>query len=277
MNIVNYAKFLQQIRGFFANNNILEVNTNALLNTPTLDSNIDNIMLSANKKYQIKNYFLHSSPELAMKVLLSKNSGSIYQICKVFRDNEVGKLNFNEFTMLEYYLVNVNMLGLIENVLRLFKHLKIGDNVVKFSYFNACKNLANINLDCELKELKELANSHNLSSDFDNIADLQIFLWTHFVETKFKNFEICVIYDYPKSQAALAKIQNNVAKRFEIYVRGIEVANGYYELQTADEYRQRFLTNSGNCDNEFLQNITTSLPQCSGVAIGLDRLFMLQQ
>jgi lysyl-tRNA synthetase class 2 len=276
-NLKEYAQFLAKIREFFNQNSVLEVNTKSLLNYPTLDNNIDSIQVITNQKFEQKTYYLHTSPELEMKKLLAKGSGNIYQISKVYRDNEIGKHNFNEFMMLEYYLVNHTMGDLIQHTLKLIDFIGIGGKIYQFSYNELLQKYAGIDSSLSYEDLKSFATQHNLTTQL-NYADLQILIWVHFVEQQLKNYPICVVYDFPKEQSAYAKIHENVAKRFEIYINGSEIANGYEELLTYDEYwevfnKQAQLKNLA-VNNEFLESIKNNpLPKCSGVAIGLERLF----
>jgi lysyl-tRNA synthetase class 2 len=270
--LVRYAQFLANIRTFLAQENILEVQTKSLLNYPTFDANIDSIQVDVNKKIAKKSYYLHSSPELEMKKLLASGSGDIYQICKVYRDNEIGQRNFNEFTMLEYYKLGIDEFKLSEHVVKLLNFVGISGEVAKFSYSEIFQKFAGFEVNTDFQSLKNIATQHQLSTDFDNIADLQDLLFVHFVEQKLQQFDICIIYNYPASQSALAKVEDGVAKRFEIYTKGVEVANGYKELTTAAEYRQRLLEQGGT-NPEFIQSLQHNLPECSGVALGVDRIF----
>ena len=257
---------------------LTEVSTNSMLSYPTSDNNIDSIEVTTNSKFEVKKSYLHTSPELEMKKLLANGSGNIYQICKVYRDNEIGKINFNEFVMLEYYLLGFNANTLSKNVVELFNFLGIKGEVYSFSYKNLFLKFTNIKIDSSLMVLKTIAKQHKLTTDFDNIADIQTLLFVHFIEEKLKQFPICIIYDFPKSQAVLAKINNGTAQRFEIYINGVEVANGYDELTTKEEYKERFLeqlVNSEQLDIDFLKSLSKPLPSCAGVAIGIDRLFSL--
>jgi lysyl-tRNA synthetase class 2 len=228
--------------------------------------------------------YLHTSPELEMKRLLSKGSGDIFQICQVYRDNEYGKNNSNEFTMLEFYRIDFDMHHLMENIVDLLAALGKTEAITKISYAQAFFEYGNIDiLNTDLKGLKKIANSLGLSSNYDWAEDLQTLLFVHLIEPKIRQIHICFIYDYPKEQAALAKIEGSVAHRFELYLNGVEVANGYQEIQTANEYRDRFTTEIYNrekiskkislVDEEFLKDIKDGLPNCSGVAIGIERLF----
>jgi lysyl-tRNA synthetase class 2 len=228
--------------------------------------------------------YLHTSPELEMKRLLSKGSGDIFQICQVYRDNEYGKNNSNEFTMLEFYRIDFDMHHLMENIVDLLAALGKTEAITKISYAQAFFEYGNIDiLNTDLKGLKKIANSLGLSSNYDWAEDLQTLLFVHLIEPKIRQIHICFIYDYPKEQAALAKIEGSVAHRFELYLNGVEVANGYQEIQTANEYRDRFNTEIYKrekiskkisvVDEEFLKDIKDGLPNCSGVAIGIERLF----
>ncbi len=275
---------LQKIRTFFDQQGLIEVQTPMLLNYPAPDAYIDSIAAVVNQQIDSKKtQYLHTSPELAMKQLLAHGSGDIYQICPVFRDNEQGQRNFNEFTLLEYYRLGFDIHALMDDIAQLLKILGIKHKVKKISYVQAFFEYANIDiLNTDFDALKAVAIKLGLSVDFKWIEDLQILLFTHLIEPKLKSLPLCFIYDYPATQSALAKVTGAVAHRFELYMSGVEVANGYDELQDAKAYRLCF-TNEINkrsalgkkslcVDEDFLLNLSSPVPQCSGVAIGLDRL-----
>ncbi len=281
--LIKKAKLLEKIRAFFDHKNVLEVQTSHLLNTPTTDVYIDSIGMSVNSEIQRQSKFLHTSPELEMKKLLSQGSGDIFQICQVFRDNEQGSQNFNEFTLLEYYRLNFDHHQLMGNVAELVKVLGVGGEVTKLSYAHAFERFAGIDiLNTDFDALKVIAKVHDLSADFEWIEDLQIFLFTALCEPKLTQFPICFIYDYPAGQSALSKVKGCIAHRFELYLSGVEVANGYDELQDAQAYRQIFNRENDkrqqlnktviSLDTDFLTQLEKPLPQCSGVAIGIERL-----
>lgn len=279
-----YSDFLQKIRTFFDNQSVLEVQTSALLNTPATDVYIDSLSMKLNQGIDLEQTrYLHTSPELEMKKLLANGSGDIYQICEVFRDNEQGSQNFNEFTMLEYYRLGFDIHQLMDDMVQLLKTLGIEGRVSKLSYAQAFFEYGDIDiLNTNFAALKVIAKTHSLSTDFEWIEDLQILLFTHLIESKLKELPLCFIYDYPATQSALAKVEGQVAHRFELYLNGVEVANGYDELQEAEIYQQRFnneinkRTSLGKAhvdlDKDFLSSLKNSLPQCSGVAIGIERL-----
>ena len=284
-NLVRYQDLIIKIREFFYSHKVTEVQTPSLLLSPTTDVYIDSIEVKVNQAIsRSAELYLHTSPELEMKRLLSKGSGDIFQICQVYRDNEYGKNNSNEFTMLEFYRIDFDMHHLMENIVDLLAALGKTEAITKISYAQAFFEYGNIDiLNTDLKGLKKIANSLGLSSNYDWAEDLQTLLFVHLIEPKISQIPICFIYDYPKEQAALAKIEGSVAHRFELYLNGVEVANGYQEIQTANEYRDRFTTEIYKrekiskkislVDEEFLKDIKDGLPNCSGVAIGIERLF----
>ncbi len=275
--------FLAQVRQFFSRQGVIEVQTQQLLDTPAADVYIDSIAMQVNKDIEKKSKYLHTSPELEMKKMLVSGSGDIYQICTVFRDNEQGAQNFNEFTMLEYYRLGFDMHQLMDDIVKLLDALEVRGRVSKLSYAQAFFEYSDIDiLNTDFEALKVIARKYGLSVDFEWIEDLQIFLFTHLIEPKLKDLPLCFIYDYPAMQSALAKVEGQVAHRFELYMQGVEIANGYDELQEAEAYQQRFGSEinkrtvlgkvSVDMDKDFLSSLKNPLPQCSGVAIGIDRL-----
>ena len=283
--LLNHQNLIRNIRSFFYSRNVVEVVTPSLLTTPTTDVYIDSIKVSVNQALsKSSKFYLHTSPELEMKRLLSKGSGDIFQICQVFRDNEFGRINSNEFTMLEFYRVGFDMQQLIEELKELLIVLGKDDKAEKMSYAQAFFDFAEIDiLNSDFEALKIILESHGLRSDYEWIEDMQMVLFVHLVEPKLKSIPVCFIYDFPWHQAALAQIDGPVAHRFEMYINGTEIANGYQEIQTSNEYRDRFQTEinkrkslskfTGFLDEDFLDDLKDGLPACSGVAIGIDRLF----
>ena len=276
---------LARTRQFFSDQGVIEVQTPKLLNSPVTDIYIDSLSMRVNQDIGLdKTQYLHTSPELEMKKLLAKGSGDIYQICSVFRNNEQGSQNTNEFTMLEYYRLDFNMHQLMNDITKLLKTLGINQEISKLSYAQAFSKYADIDiLNTDFSELKSIAKTHGLTTDFEWIEDLQILLFTHLIEPNLQNIPVCFIYDYPSGQSALSVVKGDVAHRFELYLDGVEIANGYDELRHADEYLSVFRTEikkrqalgkfTPNIDQEYLDAIDKSLPKCAGVAIGIDRLF----
>ena len=283
--LIHYQYLIRNIRDFFYSHNVVEVVTPSLLVSPATDVYIDSIEVSVNHALsKSSKFYLHTSPELEMKRLLSRGSGDIFQICQVFRDNEHGNINSNEFTMLEYYRVGFDMHQLIDEIKDLLIVLGEDDAIKEMSYAQVFSDIAKIDiLNSDFEDLKNILESHGLNSDYDYIEDMQMVLFVHLIEPKLKTIPVCFIYDFPKQQAALAQIDGLVAHRFEMYIKGTEIANGYQEIQTSKEYRDRFeielgkrksLSKSiGSLDEDFLDDLEDGLPPCSGVAIGIDRLF----
>ena len=283
--LIHYQYLIRNIRDFFYSHNVVEVVTPSLLVSPTTDVYIDSIEVSVNHALsKSSKFYLHTSPELEMKRLLSRGSGDIFQICQVFRDNEHGRINSNEFTMLEYYRVGFDMHQLIDEIKDLLITLGKDDAIKKISYAQVFSDIAKIDiLNSDFEDLKNILESHGLNSDYDYIEDMQMVLFVHLIEPKLKTIPVCFIYDFPRQQAALAQIDGLVAHRFEMFIKGTEIANGYQEIQTSKEYRDRFETeldkrkslskSIGFLDEDFLDDLEDGLPPCSGVAIGIDRLF----
>ncbi len=282
--LIKRQRVIQKIRQFFEQQKVLEVQTLTLLNTPTSDVYIDSISSTVNVDIGMQNtQYLHASPELGMKELLAQGSGDIYQICQVFRDNEYGEHNSNEFTLLEYYRLGFDIYQLMDDMVSLLQVLGIKDEVQRFSYAQVFSQYADIDiLNADIDSLKIIAEKLGLTADFAWIEGLQMLLFVHLIEPKLKELPLCFIYDYPKSQSALAKVEGQVAHRFELYLDGVEVANGYDELQTKSEYEQVFMHETAKreqlgkfippVDVSFLSKLDNSLPQCAGVAIGINRL-----
>jgi lysyl-tRNA synthetase class 2 len=277
---------IKKIRDFFYDRDVIEVTTPALVSSPITDVHIDSIGVRVNEGLgKVDALYLHTSPEIEMKRLLAKGSGDIFQICSVYRDNEYGERNFNEFGMLEYYRLDFDMHQLMSEVAELVDALGDSRPVIKMSYSEAFTRYVGIDiLQTDLDTLKIFARSHGLSDDFHWIEDLQMLLFVHFVEPKLRQHPICFIYDFPSQQAALAQVEDGVAHRFELYLDGVEVANGYQELQSAEDYRERFQLELNKrqalekplmaLDEQFLADLSAPLPFCSGVAIGIERLLL---
>ena len=236
--------------------------------------------------------YLHTSPEFPMKRLLAADSGPIYQICKVFRDGEAGRIHNPEFTLLEWYRPGFNHHQLMDEVERLIQAvLPSPGPVLRVSYAELFQSHLGIDPHnssadqlrlCALGQQIPGADSLALSTA-DAWLDL---LLTHCIEPRLEQ-GLCFVYDYPATQASLAKIRQGdpaVAERFELYLDGLEIANGFHELSDAAEQRSRFEQELLRCQDEgcpqvpmdeyLLQALDAGLPDCSGVALGIDRLLM---
>ena len=291
------ARIVSDIRHFFSQRHVLEVDTpilsRAAPTAPYLESfKTEFIPMGSIDK---ASYYLQTSPEFAMKVLLAGGSGSIYQIAKVFRNGERGRLHSPEFTMLEWYRPELNLEELMDEVAALLQTITSYSESVRFSYKEVFSQYLNVNvLVCSKDELQKLAIKKlpSFSGDFylDRDGWLEL-LMSQVIEPELASLKKPVfIYDFPASQAQLAKVKldndgEQVAARFELYAGGLEVANGYDELLDAKELRKRFEYDNQQrlklgkaempIDEKLLAAMSLGLPPCTGVALGLDRLLML--
>lgn len=281
------AEILAEIRRYFAEQHVLEVSTPVLSFAGNTDPAIESFKTSSSKTQ-----YLHTSPEFFMKRLLVEGSGSIYQICNVFRQGESGRYHNPEFSMLEWYRLDFDYQQLMDDVVALIH--AVSDKtpeVLKLSYQQAFKSLGIDPHTASEQQLTKLAEEQGISlqgmggMNRDGWLNL---LMSHVIEAGFDKEKLTFIYDYPASQASLAKVRKDkypVAERFELYWGGVELANGFTELQDADEQRWRFNHDNQRrlkvghepvpVDEKFLQALAKGLPACSGVALGLDRLLMV--
>ncbi|MCH9631393.1 MAG: Elongation factor P--(R)-beta-lysine ligase [Chlamydiia bacterium] len=277
---------LRSVRSFFDKRDVLEVDTPILSKHAPIDSSID--ILETMATDQTKGYF-HSSPEYAMKKLLAMGAPDIYQLSHVFRKSEQSKKHTIEFTMLEWYRIGFSLEELMSETKELIA-LFIGDVPCRITdYCSIFKE--RFNLDPEedsLQTLQEVSKDFGLfGKDYDRQTYLD-FLFD-IAEKTFSTDSLVFVTDFPKEQAYLAKthIKNGkeLAMRFEAFYKGYELANGFDELQDSKVQRKRFKASlekrekmdkpSLPIDEDFLDALD-HLPDCSGVAVGFDRLMMLK-
>lgn len=287
------ATIIQKIRAFFAARKVLEVDTPLMCHTSVTDPFIQSIpaLFQAHPAAPEERYYLQTSPEYAMKRLLAAGSGAIYQITKAFRQGEVGRFHNPEFTMLEWYRLAFDHHDLMDEMDELLQQVLDIDAAERISYSDLFQ--AYLQLDVHtatLAELSDCATQQGISlaspiTDRDTWLNL---LMTHCIEPQLGNDRPCFIYNFPASQAALARMTGDnppLAARFEVYYKGIELANGFHELQDANEQRARFEKNlvarqqmglaELPIDELFISALAHGLPDCAGVALGIDRLVML--
>ncbi len=275
------AKMLRSVRAFFEERHVLEVDCPILSRKASVDAHIDLISALYNQKERL---YLHSSPEYHMKRLLAMGCGDIYQLGHVFRDGECGSLHNPEFTMIEWYRIGFSFEEMIDETLQIC-HLFLGEiPSTTLSYREAFIQYAK--LDPFTASFSELQKQACISSD--DRDTLLCSILTEKVEPKLQS--LTALVHYPATQAALAKKKEVdgflVAQRFEIYFKGVELANGYHELQDPIEQRARLIAANVEriqlgkeelpIDDDFLAALEKGLPECSGVAVGFDRLLMLQ-
>jgi lysyl-tRNA synthetase class 2 len=292
------ASLLARIRAFFARLDVLEVDTPVLSIAASTDSALSSFKTGYHGPGAVEDdtRYLHTSPELPMKRLLAADSGSIYQICKVFRDGEYGALHNPEFTLLEWYRTGFDYLDLMNEVECLLAEVLMDvmpiESVRHWRYRDLFNEVAGIDpftaTPAELRAL--LQSKHEVTAvgvaDDDTDAWLDLAM-THIIEPRLGN-GLVFVRDYPASQAALARLRSGtppVAARFEVYLHGVELANGFHELTDGLEQRRRFENELEQrrqagvevvkLDERFLSALNAGLPDCAGVALGLDRLLML--
>lgn len=278
------ARLYQQVRVFFAERGVLEVETPALSQAGNTDPFIDSFSVNTGSGLR----WLHTSPEYPMKRLLTAGSGDIYQLCKVWRKDESGRRHNPEFTMLEWYRVGFSYHQLMQEVAELLHgsipHLHKPPRFI--TYRDAF--LESLQLDPHIADetlLAACAREHGIHIDGDMpLQAWRDLLLTHCVETAFPPDQLTFLYHYPASQSALAKVHENdgqwVAERFEVYLGALELGNGYQEQTDAARNRhilQQDAQARGDgipVDERFLAALETGLPECAGIAIGMDRVLM---
>lgn len=285
------AKLYATIRQFFASRDVLEVQTPILSQAGNTDVFLQSVSANVIVQDRPQTYYLHTSPEFAMKRLLATWQVPMYQICPVFRDNEVGSRHNIEFTMLEWYRPDWTLEQLTSELNDLlstvFGYAVIFDH---YRYVDAFMDFVKIHpLTASCDTLKAIAMDNGIHIDMgdDHQGWLDI-LFSHLVEPNLGKDLPTIIYDYPVATASLAKIAtdkdgNQVARRFELYINGLELANAYDELADGQALRLRFTQDNSERKkrglplmpmDEYLLSACDDLPACSGIAVGLDRLLM---
>lgn len=291
------AQLLETVRAFFKERHVLEIETPVLCRTATTDPYLRPIPVSYSEFEQStsQTFYLQTSPEFAMKRLLAAGSGPIYQITKAFRNGEVGRLHNPEFTMLEWYRPGFDHHDLMDEVQALLCIVLGVEKTERLTYETLFLKILGLNPHrASLAELKTCAISRGIQIHEGDVLNFNSDDWldilmTHCIEPSL-GFEYPVmVYDYPASKAALAKIRKgepSVAERFEVYVNGMELANGYHELTDPEiqfnrfkadcEVRKKLNLSSVPMDNYLLAALEQGLPASAGVALGFDRLVMLK-
>ena len=294
------ALLLARVRRFFADGGVLEVDTPMVVNAPVTDIHIHSAQVNLGPAAQ-HGFFLHTSPEYAMKRLLAAGSGDIYQVCHVVRGFERGRLHNAEFTLIEWYRLGFSLDDLMSEVDALVRALlgpvATGRGSERITYRDAF--LRELRLDPFTANMEELQNAaaklgfneapggapSAAAPQRDELLDL---LMGAVVGPRLGCNALTFVHAYPATQAALARLDPRdprAALRFELYCEGIELANGFHELASAGEQRARFEQDNAerrrtglpvHAPDEFLlAALEAGLPECSGVALGFDRTVML--
>jgi elongation factor P--(R)-beta-lysine ligase len=287
--LVHRARMLCTTRAFFEQRGVLEVETPILsaaaVSDPQIESLATQIAGLPGRRY------LCPSPEYAMKRLLAAGSGDIYQICKVFRDAERGRWHNPEFTMIEWYRLGQDDAALMDEVEALLGQLlapmrSLG-GAERLSFSEALQRHAGVDaFESSDADLLEAARLHDIHCDAELDRDAKLdLLMGLVVGPRLGRERPCFVCDYPASQAALARLKPGlpqVAARFELYLDGLELANGFHELAEAKEQRVRFTRDLAlrgargqsqpPLDENLLAALDHGLPDCAGVALGFDRV-----
>jgi len=287
------ARLLGRIREFFAATGVMEVETPIASRAAASDPALDSLRTSwSGAGAQPRTLYLRTSPELPMKRLLAAGSGPIFQICKVFRDGERGRLHHPEFSLLEWYRPGLGYGVLMTEVAELVRHALDRPELAvrRISYRDLFRTHLGLDpISANMTALRQAAagipGSRELDLDRDGWLDL---LLTHRIEPALDRDRLTFVYDYPPSRAALARIRRDaepVAERFELYLEGMELANGFQELTDSSEQRRRFEAELRErsargldrlpLDEAFLAALEAGMPEAAGVALGLDRLLMV--
>ncbi|UUO05965.1 EF-P lysine aminoacylase EpmA [Blastopirellula sp. J2-11] len=291
------SELLQQVRQFFLTRDFLEVETPLLSHDSVIDRHLDPLSVTLfpdpRRPEEGKKLWLQTSPEFGMKRLLAAGATSIFQISKAFRGAEVGERHNIEFTMLEWYRVGDDYAAGRQLLADLAGEI-LGANVEMLTYAAAFQQHLGVDphrasgnelLSVALQSKVPTPDSYD-GSDRDLLLEL---LLTELIEPHLGAAAPTILYDYPASQAALAQVSRGdppVAERFELYVHGMELANGYHELLDAKLLRERNQKNNQARSEDgkhrlpeasrLLDAMEYGLPACSGTALGMDRLLMVK-
>ncbi len=277
---------LKQIRAFFDARDFLEVDTPLLSISTNTDVHIQSIRAEVNRQTM----YLQTSPEFAMKRLLANGSGSIYQICHAFRDEEAGRRHQAEFTLLEWYSLGFDYQQLMDQLQQLINFISGCENTFSsMTYHGSFQHY--LQLDIERDDdatVSACVERHINGIEAAKLqrADCLDLLISEVIAKQFEGFTF--VYDFPAAQASLARLNDDnpaVAERFELFFNDMELANGFTELTDASEQRARFERDNQQrlesglpayqVDEAFLQALERGMPDCAGVALGLERLMMV--
>ncbi len=264
---------------------VLEVETPLLSRHGTVDRHIDSFQVEQASRW------LQTSPEFAMKRLLCAGSGPIWQLCKVFRVDEAGRHHNPEFSLLEWYRPGFDHHALMDEMVELMVHCGVAADprFERLSYRDAFLQHAGFDpLSASIAEMRACAagRSPPPPEDLGDFRDDWLdYFFGSIVSPALGFQQPCFVYDFPASQAALARVRGEVAERFELIWRGVELANGFHELADAAEQERRFAADSAwraqqkkptpAADADLIAALEHGLPDCAGVALGVDRLLML--
>ncbi len=289
-NLTRRAQLIGQARHFFSQRHVLEVETPLVCSHTVTEPNIESFSFSADNTQR----YLQTSPEYAMKRLLANGAPDIFQICKSFRVGEKGALHNPEFTMIEWYRRGYGLKQIMEETVDLIIGLLAKNegplNSEYISYADLIEKILGVSLSSMSDlQVKELAMQNGLVTQDDVSWQQAIdFLFSHKIQPSMCGQSITVVFHYPAAQAALSKLNegdSSVSERFEVFYKGVELANGYVELLDPKQLLNRFAKDqqireqSGSThiaiDQHLIEAQQHGLPPCAGVAVGFDRVMML--
>ncbi|MDW6002721.1 elongation factor P--(R)-beta-lysine ligase [Vibrio mangrovi] len=288
------ARLIASVRHFLTERDVLEVETPSMSQATVTDIHLQTF------KSQFFgpdfasgcSVYLMTSPEFHMKRLLAAGSGSIFQLCKAFRNEESGRYHNPEFTLLEWYRIGFDHHQLMDEMDDLLQLVLSCPPAQRMTYQQAFLHSIGVcPLSCDMDELRAAAQRFGFADiaaqeqDRDTLLQL---LFSMVVEPDIGQTAPAFVYNFPASQAALARVSaddERVAERFEVYFKGIELANGFHELDDPTEQLRRFEADNVKrsemglepqpIDYHLIQALQAGLPHCAGVALGIDRLVML--
>ncbi|QQG46730.1 MAG: hypothetical protein HYZ30_01355 [Candidatus Azosocius agrarius] len=284
--IILKSIIILKIKNFFQIKNILEINTPKICTTTSQNINIQPIYIDNYIFLTKTKLFLQNSPEYNMKKLLTLGAFSIYQISTSFRSSDISKIHNPEFTILEWYRIKYTVKMLIKEIIELFKNLLLNKKIKKLTYEMLFKKTFSIKPKNEsLYKIKQLIKRYNIKikSTITNKNDYLNLLLKYIIEPNLDKNIILILYNYNLLQAHLSIKKLHYANRFEIYINNTEIANGANELKNYNSHIKKFNKYNKkkiffkkiiNNDIKFILSLYHGLPQCSGVAIGLDRIIM---
>lgn len=296
--LLRRARLNRRIRAFFEARGVLEVETPLLGRCTVTDPGLTGFVTRFHLPGQSAGtpLYLQTSPEFAMKRLLAAGSGSIFQICKAFRDEESGRQHNPEFTLLEWYRVGHGLFDLIDEVEALMRHLAEGeaelDAPERFRYRDVCRRYLGLDpVTASLDEFAACADAHGLVGAHALCGETRSIwldlLFSHLVQPHLGRGRVTSVHHYPAFMPSLAAGcpgDADTVERVEIFLAGMELGNGFHELADAREQRARFERDLDmrrslgltvpDIDERLLAALASGLPDCAGIAIGLDRLLM---
>ena len=285
-------ELLTRARHYFSVQDMLAVDTPALNRYAVTDPNIDSLAVRSGSG---QDYFLHTSPELWMKRLLADGYPDIYSICRVFRDGESGRRHIPEFTLAEWYRLGFDLSAIIDDTVRFIAACldvpRLAEHVTLYEYVDAFQELAGVDaLEDTVDQLSQACDADaglKAAIGIDRSTWLDLILST-IIAPQFAGDRLTVLRHYPANQASMARLcpdDKRFADRFEVFRGDLEIANGYVELTDAEEQRQRLdhdlevRQQTGRPafpqDHRLLAALESGLPDCAGVAVGIERLQMV--